>query len=41
MDASRRVKITKTDDRWRQELTPEQYHVTRQHGAERAFSNSR
>ena len=38
MDADRRVKITKTDDQWRQELTPEQYHVTRQHGTERAFS---
>jgi peptide-methionine (R)-S-oxide reductase len=33
------VKITKTDDQWRQELTPEQYQVTRQHGTERAFSN--
>jgi peptide-methionine (R)-S-oxide reductase len=39
MDADRRVKITKSDDEWRQELTPEQYHVTRQHGTERAFSN--
>ena len=39
MDAERRVKITKTDDQWRQELTPEQYQVTRQHGTERAFSN--
>jgi peptide-methionine (R)-S-oxide reductase len=39
MDTDRRVKITKTDDEWRQELTPEQYLVTRQHGTERAFSN--
>jgi peptide methionine sulfoxide reductase MsrB len=39
MDAERRVKITKTDDQWRQELTPEQYQVTRQHGTGRAFSN--
>jgi peptide-methionine (R)-S-oxide reductase len=33
------AKITKTDEEWRRQLTPEQYHVTRQHGTERAFSN--
>jgi peptide-methionine (R)-S-oxide reductase len=31
-------KITKTDDEWKQQLTAEQYKVTRKHGTERAFS---
>ena len=31
-------KIKKSEQEWRQELTPEQYHVTREHGTERAFS---
>jgi peptide-methionine (R)-S-oxide reductase len=30
--------IKKTEAEWRTQLTPEQYHVTRQHGTERAFS---
>jgi len=30
--------IDKTDDEWRQQLTDEQYRVTRQHGTEPAFS---
>ena len=31
-------KITKAESEWRQQLTPEQYHVTREAGTERAFS---
>ena len=31
-------KIEKPDTEWRKELTPEQYHVARQKGTERAFT---
>jgi peptide-methionine (R)-S-oxide reductase len=33
-------KIIKTDDEWRQILTEEQFHVTRKHGTEPAFSGA-
>ena len=31
-------KIRKTEDEWRQQLTPEQYRITRQKGTEPAFT---
>jgi peptide-methionine (R)-S-oxide reductase len=33
-------KVIKTEEEWRQQLTEEQYHVTRKKGTERAFSGA-
>jgi peptide-methionine (R)-S-oxide reductase len=32
-------KIDKTEAEWREQLTPEQFHVMREHGTERPFSH--
>jgi peptide-methionine (R)-S-oxide reductase len=37
--STKRYKIMKTEDEWKQALTPEQFKVLRKHGTERAFSS--
>jgi peptide-methionine (R)-S-oxide reductase len=38
MATDKKEKLRKSEDEWRQELTPEQYHILRERGTERAFT---
>ncbi|WP_275789611.1 peptide-methionine (R)-S-oxide reductase MsrB [Pararhizobium gei] len=39
MDHHSTLKVSKSEEEWRAQLTPEQFRITRQHGTERAFSS--
>ncbi len=38
MTENKTLKVQKSDQEWREQLTPEQYHITREHGTERPFT---
>lgn len=38
MATEEKEKLRKSEDEWRRELTPEQYHILREKGTERAFT---
>jgi peptide-methionine (R)-S-oxide reductase len=38
MATNEKEKLRKSEDEWRRELTPEQYHILRERGTERAFT---
>ncbi len=38
MSDTRNRKVVKSPEEWKQELTPEQFHVARKQGTERAFT---